>query len=85
MSLQVDVNLKAAGFNAAEDFNAIISADKFELLKPAPDIFLAAAQALGVIPSRCVVIEDATSGVQAAKAAGVWLTSSSEPLILIYI
>ncbi len=68
--LQVDANLKAAGFNAESDFLAIISADKFELLKPAPDIFLAAAQALGTHPARCIVIEDAPAGIQAAKAAG---------------
>lgn len=39
--------------------------------KPAPDIFLAAARALGLAPYHCVVIEDAAHGVQAAKAAGM--------------
>ncbi|AUX27463.1 haloacid dehalogenase [Sorangium cellulosum] len=39
--------------------------------KPAPDLFLAAAHALGAPPERCLVIEDASSGVQAAKAAGM--------------
>lgn len=68
--MQVDANLKAAGFDALKDFDAIISADKFELLKPAPDIFLAAAQALGVHPDSCLVVEDAPAGVQAARAAG---------------
>ena len=68
--MQVDANLKAAGFDAASDFDAIISADKFELLKPAPDIFLAAAQALGCHPGKCIVIEDAPAGIQAARAAG---------------
>ena len=37
--------------------------------KPAPDIFLLAAQKLGVNPVECVVVEDAVNGVQAAKAA----------------
>ncbi len=39
--------------------------------KPAPDIFLAAAQKLAVTPAECVVVEDAVNGVQAAKAAGM--------------
>ena len=39
--------------------------------KPYPDIFLLAARELDVSPSRCVVVEDASSGIQAAKAAGM--------------
>ncbi len=39
--------------------------------KPAPDIFLKAAQALGIDPSRSLVIEDAVAGVEAAHAAGM--------------
>jgi FGGY-family pentulose kinase/HAD superfamily hydrolase (TIGR01509 family) len=39
--------------------------------KPAPDLFLHASRALGVAPSRCVVIEDSPTGVLAAKAAGM--------------
>src|SRR5437868_3521532 len=38
--------------------------------KPAPDIFLAACRALLLAPAECLVVEDAVSGVQAAKAAG---------------
>ena len=41
--MQVDANLALVGFNAERDFDAIVSADLFERLKPAPDIFLAAA------------------------------------------
>jgi beta-phosphoglucomutase len=39
--------------------------------KPHPDIFLLAARELDVAPSRCVVVEDASSGIQAARAAGM--------------
>ncbi len=38
--------------------------------KPAPDVYLAAAQALGVDPSRCAVVEDSTTGATAGVAAG---------------
>lgn len=41
--------------------------------KPAPDIFLQAAKALGVRPERAVVVEDAISGVQAGRAGGFGL------------
>ena len=66
----MDANLRAAGFDAKKDFDAIVSADAFEQLKPAPDVFLAAAQALGTHPDNCVVLEDAPAGIQAARAAG---------------
>lgn len=39
--------------------------------KPAPDLFLYAAERSGVAPSRCVVVEDSRSGVEAARAAGM--------------
>jgi pseudouridine-5'-monophosphatase len=39
--------------------------------KPAPDIFLAAANRLGARPDQCLVLEDAPSGVEAARAAGM--------------
>ncbi|CAL8471539.1 g11081 [Coccomyxa elongata] len=69
--VKVDANLKLVGFDAEADFDAIVSADLFERLKPAPDIFLAAAREVGVEPSACVVVEDAAAGVQAARAAGM--------------
>ncbi|KAF7817977.1 protein SUPPRESSOR OF QUENCHING 1, chloroplastic isoform X1 [Senna tora] len=66
--IKVDANLAAAALPLSM-FDAIVSADAFENLKPAPDIFLAASRILNVSPSECIVIEDALAGVQAAKAA----------------
>ncbi|PPS02534.1 hypothetical protein GOBAR_AA18126 [Gossypium barbadense] len=66
--VKVDANLAAAGLPLSM-FDAIVSADAFENLKPAPDIFLAASKILDVSPDECLVIEDALAGVQAANAA----------------
>jgi beta-phosphoglucomutase-like phosphatase (HAD superfamily) len=52
-------------------FDANVCGRDFAHGKPAPDIFLAAAEELHLPPERCCVIEDATSGVQAAKAGGM--------------
>ncbi|MCG5057790.1 HAD-IA family hydrolase [Limnoraphis robusta] len=54
-------------------FQCVIQGDDPELKqgKPAPDIFLLAAQRLGAKPENCLVFEDALAGVTAAKAAGM--------------
>lgn len=49
----------------------IVSGTDVTRAKPAPDIFLACAQKMGILPSRCLVIDDSASGVQAAKSAGM--------------
>lgn len=55
----------------SECFNAIVDPSKIEAGKPAPDIYLAAAAALGLSPKECVGFEDAVSGIQSLKAAGI--------------
>jgi HAD superfamily hydrolase (TIGR01509 family) len=52
----------------------IYSADHVARAKPAPDLFLYTADALAIAPERCLVLEDSTNGVAAARAAGmpVW-------------
>jgi len=40
--------------------------------KPAPDLFLKAAELLGILAARCVVVEDAAAGIEAGRAAGMY-------------
>jgi beta-phosphoglucomutase len=50
-------------------FDAIIDGNSIQKSKPDPEVFILAAEKLGIDPSACLVIEDADSGVNAAKAA----------------
>jgi HAD superfamily hydrolase (TIGR01509 family) len=50
-------------------FDAIVTGEEVTNGKPAPDIFLQAAERLHVPAGKCMVIEDAASGVKAAKSA----------------
>jgi HAD superfamily hydrolase (TIGR01509 family) len=47
-----------------------VTGSEIKSKKPDPELFLVAASRMGIIPAHCVVIEDAPSGVQAARAAG---------------
>jgi beta-phosphoglucomutase-like phosphatase (HAD superfamily) len=47
-----------------------INGDHVKNKKPDPELFLLAAERLGIAPSSCVVIEDTPNGIQAAKVAG---------------
>lgn len=53
-------------------FDAISDGHSVERQKPAPDLFLHAARQLGLSPQECVVIEDATAGIEAARAGGFY-------------
>ena len=59
------------GLHIAHYFKAVVSGLDVARVKPAPDIFLAAARAVGVDPAACVVLEDAEKGVLAAHEAGM--------------
>jgi beta-phosphoglucomutase family hydrolase len=52
-------------------FDAIVGMEDTQRGKPDPQVFLVAAEKLGVLPHRCVVFEDAVAGVEAAKAGGM--------------
>lgn len=47
--------------------------------KPEPDIFLLAAKKLGISPEKCIVIEDSTNGIKAAKSAGMFCIAFAGP------
>ncbi len=68
--IKIDANLRRIGL-PPETWDAIVTGEDVERRKPEPDIFLYAARVLGVPAERCVVVEDAVNGVQAAKAAGM--------------
>jgi beta-phosphoglucomutase len=65
----VDAIVRALGI--AHYFGAITSSEDVTRGKPDPQVYLTAAQRLGVPPARCVVVEDAPAGVEGARRAGM--------------
>ena len=55
----------------ADRFEAVLSAEDEERGKPDPAVYLSAARELGVLPERCLAVEDSINGVRSAKAAGM--------------
>lgn len=52
-------------------FRGLLSGQALGKPKPAPDLYLAAAELLGAAPSECIVVEDSVTGARAAQAAGI--------------
>ena len=67
--LVVEKTLKVLGVSNL--FDEVVTADDVANGKPAPDIFLEAAERLEVVPEACVVFEDAPAGIEAARRAGM--------------
>lgn len=67
--VKLDGNLRELDL-PPDTFDACVTGSEIGRKKPFPDLFLAAAQRLGVDPGRCVVVEDAPSGIRAARTAG---------------
>lgn len=68
---RIELSLRVTGLAEHFEPNTIFSAQMVENGKPAPDLFLLAASTLGAEPASCLVIEDSTAGVTAARAAGM--------------
>ncbi|MGH7787108.1 MAG: HAD family hydrolase [Candidatus Binatia bacterium] len=69
-SSAADTGYALERFDLRRYFTAVVTREQYEGAKPLPDAFRTAAERLGLPPRRCVVIEDAWKGVQAANAAG---------------
>jgi len=54
-------------------FDVVVSADDVAAPKPAPDLYLAACSALGAAPERTAALEDSQTGVESARAAGLYV------------
>ncbi len=84
-AIKVDANLAALNLTE-DDFTAVISGDMVKRKKPYPDIYLMAANLAKTLPERCIVVEDATAGIQAGVAAGmitIGFTSNCEAVELL--
>ncbi|MBZ6131598.1 MULTISPECIES: HAD family hydrolase [Streptomyces] len=68
---RIRVGHRKTGLDRWFDDGRIFSSQDVGRGKPAPDLFLYAAERMGVAPARCVVVEDSPLGVQAAVAAGM--------------
>jgi HAD superfamily hydrolase (TIGR01509 family) len=66
---RLDLTLARAGLDGA--FAVTVAGDEVEHGKPAPDMYLAAASALGADPADCVAVEDTAPGIASALAAGM--------------
>jgi beta-phosphoglucomutase family hydrolase len=70
-SPRVNIDAVFAALGIARFFDVVVSSEEVKQGKPHPDVFLAAAEKLKVAPSRCIVVEDAPAGVEAAHRAGM--------------
>ncbi|MFF3910818.1 HAD family hydrolase [Streptomyces sp. NPDC001848] len=68
---RIRVGHRTTGLDRWFDDDHLFSSQDVGRGKPAPDLFLYAAERMGIAPQRCVVVEDSPLGVQAAVAAGM--------------
>ena len=68
---RANIDVCVAGLDLPGLFSAIITREDVTRGKPEPEVFLVAADRLGVPPARCAVVEDAPAGIEAANRAGM--------------
>jgi len=73
----IDAALELSGL--ASCFRATVSSEEVERGKPAPDVYLRAAEELRAEPASCVAIEDSSNGIRAAAAAGMAILAVPNP------
>jgi HAD superfamily hydrolase (TIGR01509 family) len=73
----IEVVLRSSGL--AGDFAAAVSSQEVPRGKPSPDVYLEAAQRLGVDPARCGAVEDSHNGIRSAKSAGMRVVAVPNP------
>jgi HAD superfamily hydrolase (TIGR01509 family) len=73
----IETVLEAAGLRS--HFQVTMSTEQVPHGKPAPDIYLAVADRLGVPPSRCAAVEDSSNGLRSAAAAGMRVIAIPHP------
>lgn len=72
-SLRNWIDATLAGLGLVDQFAATVGADEVAHAKPAPDLYVRAAELLGVDPPSCVAFEDTLFGTRSAKAAGMYV------------
>ncbi|MCE5256257.1 MAG: HAD-IA family hydrolase [Spirochaetaceae bacterium] len=82
--VKVRINLRSLGLDTAF-FDVVLTGSDMTRKKPFPDIYLLAAERIGVDPENCLVIEDAVNGIKAGVSAGarcLGITSSFDETVL---
>ena len=73
----IDVVLDVSGLRPS--FGVALSSERVARGKPAPDIYLAVVEMLGMVPDKCAAIEDSSNGLRSAAAAGLAVIAVPHP------
>lgn len=74
---EIKVNLAEIGLS--EYFSEVVCTEEVEHSKPAPDVYLAAAERIGIMPENCLGIEDTKNGTGAVRNAGMVCVGFANP------